>query len=335
MIRARSVIKSWFFRGAKPLADQFHDWMDSYFHKTEDIPLICLYEYNAGLTYPAGVSVIYDGNVYQSVSQTTGTWIPGDWKLIGGATDVYYTNPDPTTAAVGGIPASSTFDHKSNYEMWTMLLYPYQNPGFAGFTAAGLPGAYEVGYMIPPATHLFTWSTSQPANVQVNSIGISGTGMTALTGLANDGNESVLFLNPIGLNTAGSLYWTITGTNTHGVPMPPASFGASWQWRMYWGTSTATPLDQAQIKALVGNALAGTYAGTRSFAAADYQYKYVAYPTAFGLATKFTDASTLLSVPFEAAYAVSVTNAYSQTTNYYVQRSTNMLGGAMNIIIGN
>ena len=53
MIRARSVLKSWFYRGAKPLADQFHDWMDSYLHRDEDLAYICLYEYDPSRTIPS------------------------------------------------------------------------------------------------------------------------------------------------------------------------------------------------------------------------------------------------------------------------------------------
>jgi hypothetical protein len=33
----RSTLKSWFKRGLKPLAIQFAAWMDSYWHKTEDV----------------------------------------------------------------------------------------------------------------------------------------------------------------------------------------------------------------------------------------------------------------------------------------------------------
>jgi hypothetical protein len=34
-----NTIKSWFKRGFKPLQQQFYDWMDSYWHKDEKIPI--------------------------------------------------------------------------------------------------------------------------------------------------------------------------------------------------------------------------------------------------------------------------------------------------------
>lgn len=38
-ITPKSIIKSWFEQGLKPLAAQFHAWMDAYWHKNEKIPL--------------------------------------------------------------------------------------------------------------------------------------------------------------------------------------------------------------------------------------------------------------------------------------------------------
>ena len=333
MIRARSVLKSWFYRGAKPLADQFHDWMDSYLHRDEDLAYICLYEYDPSRTYPSGVSVIHQGFVYQSVNATTGTWNASDWLIIGNVTEVYYMNSNPTTVTAFGIPAGTTFDNVSMSDMWSMLLYPYQQPAFSSFFADNLAGTYEAGYMIQPDTHVFTWTTSHDENVKANSIGLSGAGMDVITDLPNDGSESVLFLSPVGRNTPGSLYWTITGQNTNDEQIQSLTFSATWMWKTYWGNSAETSLTSAQILQLAGQVLSNTYAGTRAFAAADYQYKWIFYPASFGTATRFTDASTMLGIPFESPVTVSVTNAYSQTTSYRGHRSSNMLGGAVNIII--
>jgi hypothetical protein len=34
-----NTLKNWFKRGFKPLQQQFYDWMDSYWHKEEQIPI--------------------------------------------------------------------------------------------------------------------------------------------------------------------------------------------------------------------------------------------------------------------------------------------------------
>ena len=38
-IRSIAQLKAWFRKGAYPLASQFADWMDSYWHKDETIPI--------------------------------------------------------------------------------------------------------------------------------------------------------------------------------------------------------------------------------------------------------------------------------------------------------
>lgn len=37
-IRSVVQLKAWFVTGAKPLQDQFHDWLDSFWHKNDAIP---------------------------------------------------------------------------------------------------------------------------------------------------------------------------------------------------------------------------------------------------------------------------------------------------------
>src|SRR5688500_19188898 len=38
-IQSINTLKNWFKRGFKPLQQQFYDWMDSYWHKDEKIPM--------------------------------------------------------------------------------------------------------------------------------------------------------------------------------------------------------------------------------------------------------------------------------------------------------
>jgi hypothetical protein len=38
MVRDRNTLKGWFLRGMKPLASQFADWIDSFWHKNDSIP---------------------------------------------------------------------------------------------------------------------------------------------------------------------------------------------------------------------------------------------------------------------------------------------------------
>lgn len=328
-IRPRATIKSWFYRGAKPLASMFHDWMDSYYHKDEDKAYVALRQYSTTTEYESGMTCVKDGSIWQANQATTGTWNPSAWDIVGASTS--YTNAEATPQTLGGIPAGSTFSMKTMTEMWDALLYPYQPPAFTMFAMSGMAATYEVGSGIDADDYTWNWVTSNPDNVQLNSIGISGLGFTALTGLPDSGAQ-VITMSDVKLLTSGTGTWTIVGTNTNSAVFT-SNVTASWRWRMYWGTSSNATLTEAQVKALAGSALASGYSSVRSFAAAPLQYKYVAYPVSFGTATHFTDQSTMLAVPFEAPFVVSITNSFGVTTNYNVHRSTNLLGGAISIII--
>jgi hypothetical protein len=88
---------------------------------------------------------------------------------------------------------------------------------------------------------------------------------------------------------------------------------------------------EADIKALGSSPLQSGFAGIYSFAAGGY--KYIAYPAVYGTATQFTDQLTNFNVAMNPVYTVSVTNAFGQTTNYNVHRTTNVLGSSINIIV--
>jgi hypothetical protein len=328
-IRPRNTIKSWFYRGAKPLASMFHDWIDSFYHKDEDKAYVGLRQYAETTDYEAGMTCVYGGAVWMANSATTGPFNPLAWDAVGAGSS--YSNAEPTPQDLGGISAGSTFSSASMQQMWTDLLYPYQYPAFTSFGMTGMPSQFEVGAGILAGDYVWTWATSNPANVGINSISISGNGFSAVAGLPNSGS-TLITMSAVNLMSAGTGAWTITGVNTKAGSFA-RTLSVPWKWRAYWGNSANSSLTEAQVKALSGSALATTYAAVRSFPAAAGEYKYVAYPTSFGTATHFTDASTMLAVPFESPVVVSVTNAYGATTNYNVHRSTYQLGGAIDIIV--
>jgi hypothetical protein len=106
----------------------------------------------------------------------------------------------------------------------------------------------------------------------------------------------------------------------------------SWWWRGYYGESVnAGPLGESDIEGLRVGSLITSFAGTYSFLGGGY--KYLCYPVALGKATSFIDVATQFNVPFEDAISVSVTNSFGVTANYWVHRSTNIMGGAISIAV--
>jgi hypothetical protein len=241
-----------------------------------------------------------------------------------------YTNATLVPTAIGGIAQNTTFSNKTMTQMWDSLLYPYQVPAFNSFGITGVSTPVEVGTTIS-GSKTFTWGTTNPGNINTNSIMIQDiTGSSTLgSSLLNDGTE-VLAMGSVQKVTATSNTWRITGTNTQSANFI-RDYAVSWQWMRYYGESALTSLAEANIKALRIPGLSAGLAATYSFAAGGY--KYLSYPSVLGTATSFKDSGTNLDIPFEAVYTVSVTNANGIVTNYNVHRSTNVMGGAVGIII--
>lgn len=274
-----------------------------------------------------GIVRLHDGS-------TPGGYIVGGLGGSGtGSGGDTYTNATPVPTTLGGIAAGTTFLNVPLTQMFTDLLYPYQLPAFTAFAISGQSTTLEVGDSITAGTKTFTWTTSNSTNVSGSSIRIfdwtNDTTTPIASNLANDGTENVS-ISSVTKTTATSHVYRISGSNTQDDGFS-RDFTVNWRWRMYWGTSANTSLTESQIEGLISSSLATNSTGTFAFAAGNY--KYIAYPTAFGLKTSFKDPSTGFDVDMQAATTVSVTNSYGVTTDYYVHRTTNTLGGSISITV--
>ncbi len=277
------------------------------------------------------------------------TWDGANFQLFdnnpSSSSPVTYTNPAPVPTTIGGIVAGMTFSDTTMKQMWDLLLYPYQQPNFTAFTFNPLGGfTREVGNSITAGTYSFIWTISYPANVAVNSVSIKDitTPYTLISGTANDGIAG-LTLSTINKTTAASHQWKASAVRTNGT-LITSTLTSTWYWRRFNGTQSATSLTASQIQSLSVTALAANRTGTYVFGVVGY--KYFAWPTAFGTPLLFRDNSTNLAVAMAGvaegyttavgtyyAQIVSVTNTYGITTNYYVFRSKNILGGSINIVV--
>ena len=264
---------------------------------------------------------------------------------VTGFSGSFFTNPSATTTTVGGILAGTTFP--SNYDMQQMfdfLLYPFQQPTFSAFAIDGQSVTVEVGTSIS-GTKTFTWTTTNNSNVEANTLAIEDTTNASTLGssLANDSSENLALGVTIQKTTPASHVWTISGDDTQGDSFSK-TFTVEWRWRMYYGTSTNTTLNETQIEALAGSALTTAIADTWTLASGGY--KYFCVPDSFDNINTITDDQTGFNVAMADSsdgytntangfsyQTVSVTNANGQTTNYRVYRTKNILGAAIDITI--
>lgn len=157
-------------------------------------------------------------------------------RTILGGGDSTFINPNPTTIAVGGYPIGSTFPIvQTMQQMWDNLLYPYIAPVFSSFSISGQSALIEVGVALSGFKN-FVWGTTQPSNVQPNSVAIRDVTSSVLiaSGLANDGSESV-DIGTIVNTTPISQSWRGEAVNTQSAPFQSANFNVSSIYPYFYG----------------------------------------------------------------------------------------------------
>lgn len=249
----------------------------------------------------------------------------------GAGGDGDYIRETPMVISVGGATAGTTFDG-SVTDALDKILYPYVAPAFTAFALSGY-STLEVGATIPAGPVTFTWATSNSGNVTADSISITNTSDSVVlhSAGANDGTETVTLPTDLQLTAAGSKSFQISATNSLDATFS-RSTSVSWLWRIYYGESEDTSLDtEPEVEGLRASLLASSPNRTYTFEGGGY--KWLAHPTAMGLKTTFTDADTGFPVAMEVPITVGLTNQYGVTTNYYVYRTYNLLGGSIRITV--
>ena len=150
------------------------------------------------------------------------------------------------TENVGGFHAGESFVG-SEQEAWNKLLITYQNPAFSAFTFDDQgTRTLLTGTRIPNQSHVFTWGTSNGANIQPNSVSIQDvtTNTQLVSNTTNDGVESATFGGyTIGVGESRRYRITATTTNGNTIAADVVLYGAL---ARFWGASSLTP---SQLKA--------------------------------------------------------------------------------------
>lgn len=276
-------------------------------------------------------------------------------KGSGGGGEFIFTQDIPVNLNNGGkigkYPSGTSIPSigKNPQQVWLDVANEYLLPDFTAFTMSGQATAVEVGTVIIGAKN-FTWSISNGANVQPNTIKITDATNNSdlVTGLANDGSELVN-VGSISKSTLATHSWRASGIRTNTQAFNSNNFTVEWQFRRFIGTSNNAVLTEAEIEALAFNTIGNTKNGTYALAAGGY--KYLCWPDSYGSPTASTgirdtatgfpvamadssDNAFFTNIQNGWAYGlVAVTNALGVTTNYRVYRSKNILGGSINIQI--
>lgn len=242
--------------------------------------------------------------------------------------NILYSNANPTTATVGGVPAGTKFENKTMTEVFDMLFYPYQEPTISTLTT-NYDTIREVGHPTEN-TITITWNTTNQSNIKADSINITVDGTTVTAGnVANSGTET-FSITPINKQTDGTAPVVLSLVSTKDRTITKTT-NITWMSPIYYGTSDSTSVDSDTIVTF-NKLLVNSYKRTYEFPGGGY--KYVVFPASMGNANVFFNAENNLPVPMEKVGNVDVTNPYGVTLSYAVYRSANVLGGSIRITFG-
>ena len=210
-------------------------------------------------------------------------WIPGVGTTL-------YNNATPMPEEVGGYEVGTTFVDQDNDDMWDGLLYPYQYPAFSSFVMSGQTTTLECGVDVTGGVRTFTWGTTNPSNINANSIVIRDlTDAVDLgTGLANDGTEDL----DIGVAKNRTVHaqnwqWRIQGTNDQSGTFTRTTT-VTWYSPTYYGVSSPA----ATVATIQGMTKLIQVKANRTYAfSPTVQVYYYAFPASFGVLTSILDAN--------------------------------------------
>jgi len=169
---------------------------------------------HVGTTPPSNTNLIwYDNNTgvnfHKYYDVVGGVWVP-----LGDGEDPVYTGATPVTDSVGAIPVGFDPTGLTSLELWETALVSYQEPAFSSFSIQGQSSLIEVG-MALSGIKTFLWGTSNPTNIQPNSIDVIdvNTSSVLASGLADDGTEDIDIGTVVNTSPVSQSY-RIEGINT-------------------------------------------------------------------------------------------------------------------------
>ena len=231
--------------------------------------------------------VFYDnelGLVYKKLTDASADWSVGfQWQgpegpaAPGGGSDEYIGD-SPSTVTVGGLLAGAVLTSRTYTSILQEMLVVFLVPTFTG--APGVTGqssTVEVGTVLS-TTRDFTWATTNPSNVEPNSLIIRDvTGASDLaTGLADDSAEAGVTIATLELATEGSTQqWRMEAEDTNLLAFNSANRVITARFYRFFGPNATTPTNSATVRALPSSAFQTANGNTFILATGNTLTKFV------------------------------------------------------------
>lgn len=269
-------------------------------------------------------------NKYQSFTGSKAAYVEYDNTTSGrtgvttaqGAIDKAFSEIDQLTAQIYDNATQIHYDNDdyTSYDTVAKALDAllkktfYIAPQIKSFSAVPAPGNYEVGYNIPSIT--FTWSNNKDVETQLLtgcSVTATDTTATYSTGVNSNKSFTLYIEDKDGNSDSKTLSYNFYPKVYYGAAAEPATY------------------DSAFITGLSNGDIKQNQKGTYNINAAAGKYAYIAVPISYGGFSKVKiggfDTDVLL------CGTIAVTNANSNTQNYYLYRTTNPGLGSIAMVV--
>ena len=327
---SREQLKAWFRKGLKPLESQFAAWMDSYWHKSDSIPMSSIDGLNDALN---DRTVIADDAL--DTTSTNPIQNAPVATALEGKSDLGHTHtPADITGLETTLEEATTNKMNrdgSNYQGSLSLVSPVitsqwtvrkqdgtqvatktdnavslENGAKADYSGTFQYPAADVAHKAPTRCDgSFGMTLPAPATPSAT---LTKTGLVSNTTLTVS-----LYAGKSGLEVSDGKVIKATGEDK-----TSATASVSFYHRRYWGVSADAGTEITSLTSELSNARAKAI----TFDCSGGRYFYYAYPKALGTATWKVGG---FDVSDNVLTETTVTNEYGLAVTYYVYRSKNLL----------
>lgn len=264
-----------------------------------------------------GDTVLGSNGVYGKVTSWDTSTHSGYVTYANAKLDLQYTNNNPTTAALGGIPAGTTFDHVSIRTIIENLLYPYVAFTFSSIATTVASGTFEYGTAksITKVTPTFTNGSKT-----INSVKIGNTsgGSNLYSGSSATSGTAITLANSVSLD--GKSNYTVYCTLSDGTTTTTKSATFTFNKYTYYGKTSSTTAPTSSTSLTGANSVASGV----TIVTTDNTYIWFLSPTAKTTIQQYS-MNMWNNMTTTSAGTVTFTTATGQQLTYYAYRTDKMV----------
>ncbi|MCK5788277.1 MAG: hypothetical protein KAH32_04735 [Chlamydiia bacterium] len=239
-----------------------------------------------------------------------------------------------STVKVGGVDPNTTFAvNTSITDILDQILSPYLKAQ-VGHLTINPAASIEVGTQILISSADIIWSNDSNGLLPINMAIIDADGFSGAPFPTTGESGSVTAVPSTNMqhDVVTTVTWKFIADSPQGGSAGDVSKSIKWMNMIYFGASSSASLSEGEVKALGHNLKTGS-SGSYSFGAEAGTYKWICVVSTEVQPTVFKDNLTKLPVAMEPAITVGITNTHSISLSMKCYRTTNILNGAITIVL--